>query len=296
MQTKCIFSISLLLCLGACHKNNPEGGSQAEEYQVVTINSDWFEVGYLTPKTYIIEEPKSSQGNVSYLLLGDERAIMLDTGTGENQPENGWKIKPVVDELTDLPTTLLLSHFHFDHNQNIEEFDRVAFPEIPFLQQEVSADGIYHFTDHDLFLGSHPEQVHIEEWLPLGEDIDLGNRIVQLVNIPGHTRESVAIIDKTNKLAFLGDFLYNGALFVFDANDLPIYSQSVDQLVSILDSGYRLFGAHGQPEVAFANLQKLKGFIACVTGSTCIGTQTSVFGYPVLYYNYQGMEMVVFEP
>ena len=64
----------------------------------------------------------------------------------KTSPVSGSKIKHITDQLTALPITLLQSHFHFDHNQNIAEFDHVAFPELPFLQQNVGSDSIYTYT------------------------------------------------------------------------------------------------------------------------------------------------------
>lgn len=282
----------VLICFFAC-KNDTVTVESPEE--IITINSDWFDVSHLSPQTYIIEERQSSQGNVSYLILGKEKALMYDTGAGENEPENGLKIKHIIDQLTNLPVTLLLSHFHFDHNQNIAEFNTVAFPDLPFLRQQVAADNIYHFTSEDLVEGNYPAQVEVKEWLPVNTDIDLGDRIIQLVNIPGHTSESVAIIDSVNKSAFLGDFLYNGELFVFDENDLSLYKESTDYLLSILSEDYNLYGAHGAPKINYSKLQTLKDFLICIENNECPPTNSTLWGFPVILYEFGGMNIVVFQ-
>lgn len=107
MKTNKLLFISILLILTtACKKE--EDTLPMEEPKPVVITSDWFNVAYLNPDTYIIEEPKSSQGNVSYLLIGEEKALMFDTGTGENEAENGFKIKHIIDQLTGVPVSLLL--------------------------------------------------------------------------------------------------------------------------------------------------------------------------------------------
>lgn len=291
-----VFSLFLTTCKKDDLETPPVNNNQQnQEYSIISINSDWFDVNYLAPKTYIIEEPTSSQGNVSYLILGDNKAIMLDTGSGENEPLNGFKIKPIINQLTPLPTTLIQSHFHFDHNQNISEFNTVGFPDLPFLRQSVSSNDVYNFTAEDLFIGDHPSEVQVNEWLPVNTDIDLGNKIIQLVNIPGHTSESVAIIDKTNKMAFLGDYLYNGTLFLFDNNDLETYKETVDYLISILDDEYRLFGAHGNPEINYGKLEKLSNFLICIENNNCQANSTTVWGYDVLIYEFEGMQILIFQ-
>ncbi|WP_347924801.1 MBL fold metallo-hydrolase [Pontimicrobium sp. SW4] len=292
MKIKMIKFISaVILLVISCSSDD----KQAEVDKKITIDSSWYNVKNINAETYSFEEPNSSQGNVSYLLVGTSKALMFDTGSGENQPVNGYKIKTVIDQITQLPTTLLLSHFHFDHNQNISEFDNVGFPDIPFLREGVDENDIYTFTSEELFSGDYPSQVQVDEWLPVNTDIDLGNRIIQLVNIPGHTKESIAIIDKTNKLAFLGDYLYNGSLFLFDNEDVDKYKTSIDYLISILGNDYRLFGAHGLPEIAFSKLNTLKNFLICIQNENCEPTATTVWGYDVLLYEFENLNMVVFQ-
>jgi len=257
------------------------------------IVEDWYKTTPLLTNTYIIEEPKSSQGNVSYLIIGDSKAIMMDTGSGENFGFEGTKIKYLLNTLTEIPISLLLSHFHFDHNQNIHEFNNISFPDLPILKQKI-VDNIYPFSSDELFYGSYPESVTVTEWLPLDTDIDLGNRILQLVNIKGHTNESVAVIDKTNKLAFLGDYLYNGTLFLFDTNDLNSYKTSINHLISILDSSYRLFGAHGTPEINFYKLKELQDFLICIQDNSCSPISQFVLGKDTHLYEYKTMKIRVF--
>lgn len=293
-KIRIIFNLCVFLVLIASCNKEEDVLTQEEPYTPITINSDWFDVDYINPKTYSLIEPQSSQYNVSYLLIGNSKAIMFDTGSGENQAINGFKIKPIIDQLTQIPTTLLLSHFHFDHNQNISEFNTIGFPDLPFLRQSVTTNDTYNFTAEDLFLGNYPSQVQVNEWYPVNTDIDLGDRIIQLVNIPGHTNESVAIIDKTNKIAFLGDYLYNGALFLFDSNDLAVYKESVEHLISILNDDYKLYGAHGAPEIEYENLEKLKTFLVCIEINDCKPAATNAWGYDVLVYVYEDMQIVLF--
>lgn len=264
-----------------------------DTFQVVNLSHNWFDISYAAPQTYVISEGQSSQGNVSYLIIGDDKAVMFDTGTGENPPEGGFKIRHILEQLTPRPITLLLSHFHFDHNQNIAEFDHVAFPALADLQASVGADDIYHFTADDLVEGSTPGSVEVAEWLPLNTDIDLGNRTIEVIHLGGHSRESVAIIDHENKMAFMGDFIYNGPLYVFET-DLSIYAASVDSLLSMLTSDYVMYGAHGAPVVPYSDLQQLKDFLQCIDNGNCAGVPGTLFGVPVMNYSYQGMQLVVF--
>lgn len=282
-------SFFVLLIL-SCTKSND---SEIINDDNKSTKEDWYKVTTILNNTYSIEEPKSSQGNVSYLIEGNSKAFMFDTGSGENVGFNGTKIQYQIKELTNLPTTLLLSHFHFDHNQNINEFNNIAFPEISFLKNN-TVNNIYTFSSKELFSGSFPSSATVNEWLPINTDIDLGNRIIQLINLPGHTKESIVIIDKTNKLVFLGDYLYNGSLFLFDKNDITVYKQSVDYLISNLDTSYRLFGAHGTPEVSFSKLKELQEVLICIQNDQCTSISQTVWGYNTLFYEYKNMKIRIF--
>lgn len=290
MKAKITFFTILLLTISSCSKSPVSTGGDDDNNPP---QENWYKTSTLNSGTHIIEEPKSSQANVSYLIKGTTKAIMFDTGSGENKGINGVKIKYLINKLTDLPITLLLSHFHFDHNQNISEFDKIAFPDLSFLRQKV-VNGIYTFSSEELFSGSYPASTKVTEWLPVNTDIDLGNRIIQLVNIPGHTKESIAIIDKTNKMAFLGDYLYNGPLFLFDKNDINTYKQTVDYLILNLDSEYKLFGAHGFPEVSYSKLKNLQDFISCIQNDICKPVSEFVWGYNTLLYENKGMKIRIF--
>ena len=206
----------------------PSGGGGGTDGE--SVNWDWYTIDTIGAGMYALRESRSSQGNTSYLLVGDDQALMYDSGTGENIGQDGIKIKDIIEAHTSLPITLLLSHFHFDHNQNVGEFDKIGMPDLPSLRSRVGTDSIFTFTNDELFEGTQPREIKVSEWLPVDSVIDVGNRSIELISIPGHTDESVAVVDRTEKIALLGDFLYNGQLYVFDENDLPAYLNSITVL------------------------------------------------------------------
>lgn len=153
----------------------------------------------------------------------------------------------------------------------------------------------YTFTADDLFSGTMPADTEVDTWLPLGNDIDLGNRSVQVFSLPGHTEESIAVVDTVQRLAFLGDYLYNGTLFLFDNADVAIYKETTECLLATISDDYRLFGAHGIPEMSFSRLEKLDSFLDCILDGTCPPATSTVWGMPVLRYTYNGMAMIIFQ-
>lgn len=247
---------------------------------------NWYDVSSVDGQTWIIQEPRSSQANVSYLISGTDRAIMFDAGTGENKGQDGTKMLYQVQEITNLPVTLLLSHFHFDHNQNVEEFEKVAFPDLSYLREAVDEEDVYSISKSELFVGGIPSSIKVSEWLPIGANIDLGNRNIQLISLPGHARESVVVLDHDKKQAFMGDFLYSGALFAFDATQLRTYLNSMDKFIEIVGEDYTLYGAHGIPKVSYQHLLDSRELLHCIVNGNCYSESlTTVFGKNATIYS-----------
>ncbi len=222
----------------------------------------WFLVEKLDDRTYIISEPNSSQGNSSFLIIGDEEAILFDSGTDENE---GKGITHITDSITNLPLTLLLSHFHFDHIGNADEFPLIGIPELSFLKNRFATDSILNLSYEEV-LSENTKSLKISKLFPIGKEIDLGNRKIFILHTPGHSKESISIIDKENKYIFTGDLVYNGLLLINDCNK---YVNSINTLINNSDSTFRMFGSHGKPEVDFEQLQKIKDALECFEKPEC---------------------------
>lgn len=220
----------------------------------------WFLVEKLDDKTYIISEPNSSQGNSSFLIIGDTAAILLDSGSGEHEG-----ITQITDSLTNLPLTLLLSHFHFDHIGNADTFSLIGIPELGFLKNRFATDSIIHLSYKEV-LSENTKSLKISKFFPIEKEIDLGNRKIIILHTPGHSKESISIIDKENNYIFTGDLVYNGLLLINDCNK---YINSIKTLINNSDSSFRIFGSHGKPEVGFEQLQKIKYAIECFQKPEC---------------------------
>jgi glyoxylase-like metal-dependent hydrolase (beta-lactamase superfamily II) len=84
------------------------------------------------------------------------------------------------------------------------------------------------------FIAPTPEAVQqaagIAKW-PTGlGQIDLGNRILDVIPIPGHDVASIALYDRTTGNLLTGDSLYPGRLYVREPQ-ISTYAASADRLV-----------------------------------------------------------------
>ena len=71
--------------------------------------NSWFTIDKIDAKTYVISEYHHPEETHCYLLNGNERSLLIDTGVG---------ISNIYDEvinLTDKPVTVVATHIHWDH-------------------------------------------------------------------------------------------------------------------------------------------------------------------------------------
>jgi hydroxyacylglutathione hydrolase len=207
---------------------------------------DWFAVEGIDAQTVAIAEPRDYQYPVSYLLLGTDRALLFDSGTGRRD------IRPVVASLASLPVTVAFSHSHYDHLGNHTRFDRFAAFDHPELRARVRR-GIFRpsLVQH---LKLRRPCFPIHEWWAAGEEVNLGGRTLTVIPVPGHAPESIALLDRDRGQLFLGDFLYSAELYVIDVDR---YLRSLQTLRDLTTGTETLFGAHGFPRVPYRQLGAL---------------------------------------
>jgi glyoxylase-like metal-dependent hydrolase (beta-lactamase superfamily II) len=159
------------------------------------------------------------EGPFIYLLLGTERALLLDTGTGHAN------LRAVVDELLagrNLELIVAHTHGHGDHVGGDDQFDSV----VGRSAEDVAA-----------YFG-------ITSWPDEIVTLELGERILDVIPIPGHHASHVAFYDRATRLLLTGDSLYPGRLYVFD---WPAYRASVARLAGFVAAGNPVelvLGAH----------------------------------------------------
>jgi len=202
---------------------------------------DYFQVEEIAPGAWAIGEPRYYQQNYSYLVVGHDRALMIDAGTGTRN------IMSVIRRLTALPVTVIPSHLHFDHTGGIGAFSSVAMLDVPELRAEVH-DGLFRPGRYEFFPMAdrlQTPQWRVSQWVKPGGWIELGGRRVQVLNTPGHTPTSVMVFDPAAKMLFTGDYIYPTTLYAFSPGaSLSAYRQTAARLLATIPADVTLWTAH----------------------------------------------------
>jgi len=95
------------------------------ELQRLQSSQPWFEVYKINPDIYVFYEPGQFEEVISYLVVGKERAVLIDTGLGIGN------VKRLAEESTHLPIVVVNTHNHYDHIAQNYLFDSVAIFDAP---------------------------------------------------------------------------------------------------------------------------------------------------------------------
>lgn len=176
-----------------------------------------FQIAY---KTWCINEFGMDS---MFLLEGDEKALLIDTGTCV------FDIPSFIRKFTEKPLIVALTHGHVDHAGGISWFEEVYLHPDDFqMAREVdaesrkgytrsmlaSSDGLYALSEEDVVNGPYETR-----FLPLveGDVISLGNRDVVVYETPGHTIGSISFLDVKERILFTGDACNGNTLLVCSA-------------------------------------------------------------------------------
>ena len=141
--------------------------------------------------------------NFCYLILGSERALLIDTGCGEGN------LRQIVESITDLEVLVVNTHGHFDHTSGNGWWEKAYC-------------GSYAAEDSDFSCPleameakeKQPYFPYIFETVGDGDSFDLGNRTVEVISVPAHARSSIALLDKKGGRLFTGDELEAGQVLL----------------------------------------------------------------------------------
>ena len=177
--------------------------------------------------TWVLRQNKclSFEAPFMYLLLGDDRVLLLDTGATDN-PESFPLLTTVRSLVGERSLLVLHSHSHGDHRRGDTQFSGQTGVELV----APNAASLRAFLDKADGTGSD-------------RSIELGGREVIVIETPGHQEESITLYDSQTRWLLTGDTVYPGLIYV---KDWQAYRESISRLASFAQSHElaAVLGAH----------------------------------------------------
>jgi len=218
-------------------------------YRIVQRNTD----------TWSIED-----GMVRFFLLtGEKNALLIDSG------HSVTNAKEIAQKITDLPLLLLNTHADPDHIGSNGEFDS-------FYMNLAEAGNYYK---------EHQGKGTI---LPIenGDILDLGNRPLKIISVPGHTPGSVAILDMNSGILFSGDTVQDSNIFMFGARrEMHAFIQSLEKLERMQDAFLEIYPSHGSLPLKPMVIGQIREGAQRVLCGAAQSTPVNMFGQEVELYH-----------
>ena len=158
-----------------------------DDGSLTPMDVPYFKSTLIAPGTWQI----LSDGDYSYLVEGDNEASLIDSGYGAGN------IREYCQSLTQKPLKYVVNtHYHFDHTANNAYFD-CAY---------MSADTKPNATiPSPSFAGINFPRDYPTVIIGEGYKFQLGNRELEVFEIPNHTAGGIALLDRRERILFSGD-------------------------------------------------------------------------------------------
>ena len=175
------------------------------------------------PDTLILRQSKDAtfEAPFTFLLLGRDRAFLLDTGAVDDRT-----LRDAVDELV---ADWLVGHPHPGYQLVVAHTHAHG--------DHIAGDASFADRPDTVVVGTSPEEVQeffgFDAWPGQVVEYDLGERRLEVTGIPGHQPASIAVYDVASGLLFTGDSVYPGRIYV---RDFPAFVDSMNRLVDLADS------------------------------------------------------------
>ena len=202
-------------------------------------------------------------------MTGDKEALLIDSGM---ETQNA---RELAQSLTKLPIRLLNTHADIDHVGSNHQFD------VPYMHP-AECSNYYHGRPGQ----PTPERGAITPVWD-GQVIDLGERPLEIIALPGHTPGSIAVLDVKNRILISGDPIQDGGIYMFGIQrEAHAYRHSLKRLMERhLDRFDAIWPSHGTLPVAPSLIEALYSAMDRILAGEAAYKLTQVHGMTVRRYD-----------
>lgn len=199
-----------------------------------------------------------------FLLAGTKEALLIDSGMTTSNA------KEIAESITSLPIRHLITHADRDHISGSSAFDAVLMS-----------------PNEEVLYRKHYSTGTIEA-VQQSDIIDLGDRPLEIIDLPGHTYGSIAVLDINNRVLISGDSIQDGRIYMFgEHRNLPNYIAGLTALSQYKDRFDTIYPSHSTFPVSPDLIPKLiKGAEQILSGQAD-GKEIDLFGNAVMLYQFE---------
>lgn len=194
--------------------------------------NEWFTIEQIDKATFAISEYGHWEEPHSYLLLGSETNLLIDSGLGVAS------IREKIFELTDKEPFVITTHAHWSQIGGLKEFSSFGvhrveqgwLKEYPtpleivrsnLIKQPNSLSDDFNVNEYFVYQGS-PSLIYDDGYI-----LNLGDRQIRVVHTPGHSPGHCCFFEPEKDYLFTGDLIHSGRL---TASDPIVFMQSVKKV------------------------------------------------------------------
>ncbi len=219
------------------------------EYKIIQIDD----------QTWRIEEA----GVRFFLLTGSREALLVDSGM---EVRNA---REIAQTLTGLPLRLLNTHADMDHTGSNGEFETAY---------------MHPAECYNYYKGKDSRRQITPVWE--GDVLDLGERPLEVISLPGHTPGSIALLDRKRRVLISGDPVQDGEIFMFGPQrEAHAYQYSLEKLERMADRFDTIYPSHGHFPIAPSQIRALHEGMERVLNGEIEPEKVECFGTMVNRYD-----------
>ncbi|MEM7020828.1 MAG: MBL fold metallo-hydrolase [Pseudomonadota bacterium] len=261
--------------------------TMTSENTALPIKSQWFMRRRIDDDITLLWEPyvhSFLRCNIWH-IRGRDRDLLVDTGMGISS------LRQAAQDLFGHSLTAVMTHTHMDHSGGAHEFEHCvvheleaknlsdALDSIPLETRFWPADLVEEMNKYDPVdeyvisarpdVGFDPTNCRLQPAAPVqllknGDMLDLGNRVFEVMHLPGHSPGSIGLWEQATGTLFSGDAVYDGVLLdELPGSDKQDYQKTMERLmdlpINIVHGGHEpSFGRERLREIAGAYLEGRK--------------------------------------
>jgi glyoxylase-like metal-dependent hydrolase (beta-lactamase superfamily II) len=193
-------------------------------------------ITHVYERVWCIQDSLTTEKSNAYLITGNNTALLFDTGPGS------FDVKKIVQDITNLPVKVVLSHWHHDHAGGAYMFDEVYAWDTPktrmLKSKGISLSAISKLSGKD-YADICGRVAPVSQLRLIDKEISFnaGGVKLQVLHVPGHTEDSICLYEKSRKWLFTGDIAYKGPVYShLEDSDLADYLLSIQRLQQLDNS------------------------------------------------------------